>query len=859
MIAQAKKDVRPIDKPVVLIVDDEPQILDALEDLLEDEFEVVTASRGEDALSELTRRQVSVVLSDQRMPGLSGDQLLMEARLCSDATRLLVTGYSDISAVIRAVNNGQIYAYVSKPWKAVDLKLLVRKAADHHRLKRRYFQQAELLDRLMNQFPDHIYFKDHEGRFLSANHAFSSALGVADPSQLSGKTHLEVLVNQQSQLHHQEDLEVICHHTSVLNREEPWTTPTGESIWMSVTKLPLAGAGLVCIARDITERRRLATEREVFFDNSSDLMAVFGFDGSITQLNPSWERVLGWNQEELQSKPLLEFVHPEDRDRTKVEMSFLASFEGHRTTGFENRCLHRDGSYRWLMWTSAAVPEGSRIYAAGRDISERKREERHLVDQVRQQHFLAGLAQLALEGVDLQVVYDQAVQIVSDHLQTDCCDIVRIVDGVPQRISGVGSPVGESSRTPGAEAASPIIDHEPWGVLRVLSHQPRQFREEEIDFLGLVSSVLSLVVRRKRSQEELDVSQRQLFQSQKLEAIGMMAGGIAHDFNNILTIIRGNAEQLTPSDETDEIVQAAEKATALIKQLLTFARQQPIHLRPVELNETVRSDEKLLRRLLSEDIKMTVTTTDQPAWTVIDPSHLTQVLANLVSNARDAIDSDGEIVIRVFRGESQVGVEVHDTGAGISGADLDKIFQPFFTTKPVGKGTGLGLATSYGIIKQSGGTLEVRSVLGVGTTFTLLLPATDKASGPRDAVVTTTRVHVGQGTVLLVDDEESIVRLFARVLRKAGYLVYETASSERALEIAQTLGERIDFLVSDTVMPNLGGKKLAEEVRKLHPDVKVLLTSGYSERSEDDNDDGLPFLAKPFSAIELLLAVEKLL
>ncbi len=899
MAAQALALDPSSEKPLILIVDDEPQILDALEDLLEDDFKVITACKGEEALAYLGKEDISVVLSDQRMPGLSGDELLKEARLRSHATRVLVTGYTDISALIKAVNNGQIYAYVSKPWKALEMKLLVRKAADHYGLQRRYLQQAELLTRLMNHFPDYIYFKDMEGRFVRCNLAFANALGFENSAQLKGRTDPEVHENEESLSRHREDLEIIEKGSSVLDRSELSTTRGGQQIWLSVTKLPLPELGLVCVARDITERKRLATEREVFFLNTFDLMAVCGFDGKISQLNPAWSRTLGWKDDELLAVPFLHFVHPDDRIKTEYEFSRLVALGDHCTANFENRYQHQDGSYRWLMWTLAAVPGEQRIFAAARDVSGRKAEEQRLIEHARQQGALADLARLGLAGVALRELCQETVETVRAHLAVDFCGLFVLgKEATSQMIAGVGYPEGFDSQdwlsapqvdfainsgtvatTPdfsredrfslgpelrllGAGALSLIngSESETWGILQVLSSTPRPFSEEDVHFLSLVSSMLSLVVRRKTAQDELEVSQQLLLQSQKLEAIGRMAGGIAHDFNNILTVIRGNAEMLPESIEVEEIQEATDKAVGLVRQLMAFARHQPISTQVVDLNLAVKRDERLLRRLVSADVRFEVIISAQPAWTTIDSGQLTQVLANLVSNARDAIEGTGEITITVFHADqNRVGIEVQDSGTGIDSEVLDQIFQPFFTTKPVGKGTGLGLATSYGIIRQAGGTLEASSRPGKGTKFTILLPRS-KASNGEIEIAKPVPSKVGvRGKVLVVDDEGPIVRILSHTLRRAGCEVYETLSSQEALKIAAKLGKDLDVLITDIILPDLGGSELAQRLRQDHPELKVLFVSGYSEQAHKLESGVTAFLAKPFSSEDLLQALNGLL
>ncbi len=784
MAAKDKYTESQSDRPLVLIVDDERHILDALEDLLEEDFEVVTALRGQEALTQLDNYEFSVLLSDQRMPDLNGDQLLHQARNRSLATRILVSGYADFSALTQAVNNGQIYAFVSKPWKADDMKLLVSRAASHYQLTQRLKRQTELLDQLMDQFPDQIYFKDLEGRFLRANCAFSKALGKAKPEHLLGLTHQEVSSGPEGLKHHLEDLELLQGKDAVLDRNELWESPNGEPVWMSVSKQRLEDFGLVCVARDITGRKK-AEERLILQAQQQQCLAELARSGL----------------KHLELKDFCSEASKLIQRVLRVDVCGLAT-QNSRPDSLKVGWGYPDEA-RLDSWLEAPqiqwARETSRL-AITPDFS-------------KEQRFPAGAS-------------------LKDWAQG----------------SGAAVPI----RGPGGEV---------WGVLQLLSRAPDSLGEGDGPFLRLVSQVLSLVVQNQLAQEKLEASQRQLLQSQKLEAIGRMAGGVAHDFNNVLTIIQGNAELLTPTEEADEILLATDKAAALIQQLLSFARHHQVYPRKVELNRAIQQDARLLRRLLKENIQLSVHPSEESAWTFIDPSHLTQVLANLVTNARDAIKSEGDIAITIFHPqEGRVGVEVRDNGSGMSPELLQHIFEPFFTTKPIGQGTGLGLATAYGIVSQLGGTLTVQSQLEQGTSFTITLPGTSEnpeVLEPADAPKI--RLPLGQGTMLVVDDEEAIVRILSRTLTQAGYKVHQTVSVQEALQMAKDLGPELDVLVTDMVMPGCSGEALATQVLEFHPQVRVLFMSGYTTSPIDELRCKKDFLSKPFSTKDLLSAVRDLL
>ncbi|MFO0727700.1 MAG: ATP-binding protein [Myxococcota bacterium] len=375
------------------------------------------------------------------------------------------------------------------------------------------------------------------------------------------------------------------------------------------------------------------------------------------------------------------------------------------------------------------------------------------------------------------------------------------------------------------------------------------------------------------SVEKLERTKAALVQSQKMEAIGQLAGGVAHDFNNLLTVILSHAALLEDglSDEGKEdlsaVIGAAQRAAAITRQLLVFGRRQPQRRSVVDLSEATATMARMLSRLIGEHITLSVRLHPGGAWVDADPVQIEQVLLNLVVNARDAMPEGGtlEIVTRPATPEdlARVGggdpagffaLEVRDTGHGIDEAVQAKIFEPFFTTKEVGKGTGLGLAVVYGAVTQTGGYVFVRSALGQGATFTVLLPRPSQAEleapehPPRADVVSARGRHV-----LVVEDEDSIRNVTTRILRHAGYRVTEARNGREAMNIARA--EDIDLLLSDMVMPEVGGARLAAELRPGHPGMRVLFMSGYSLELAE----GMACIEKPFSPAALLERVRTVL
>jgi len=449
----------------------------------------------------------------------------------------------------------------------------------------------------------------------------------------------------------------------------------------------------------------------------------------------------------------------------------------------------------------------------------------------------------------------------------------------------IARPVTNSSRqTPGSKPSGHIL----WLCRDITAERRAEaaLRPLVQALEGPAEAIGALATGALPSQADSRRFEAQLAQTLRLKAVGQLAGGIAHDFNNLLTVMIGFCDLLLlshpPGDpsfaDITQIRKNAERAANLVRQLLAYSGRQTLQPRVVSLVDVLAELTPLLRRLVGRHIVLRLEQGGDLYPVLVDPGQLEQVITNLVVNARDAMPTGGSLTIRTDNlklaaplpaaGDSvppgeYVHIDVTDTGTGIAPEIIDRIFEPFFTTKRVGAGTGLGLATVYGIVKQSGGYLALDSTVGQGSTFRIYLPRhPEKATSlARREGEEDNRDLTGTGTVMLVEDEEAVRMFSARALRNKGYKVIEAASGRAALDLMAESPDPIDLLITDVVMPEIDGPALVEEFRAARPGLKVIFISGYAESSFRNSADGasLHFLAKPFSLKQLAAKVKDVL
>jgi signal transduction histidine kinase len=456
-------------------------------------------------------------------------------------------------------------------------------------------------------------------------------------------------------------------------------------------------------------------------------------------------------------------------------------------------------------------------------------------------------------------------------------DFARTINGRRTILAGFD----QDPRMPQSVLIAPmVIMGRTIGAVEAQTYDLGAYGRQHAVAVRMAANLAAVAIENVRLLDQERKHQEELRQSQKMEAIGRLAGGIAHDFNNLLTAINGYSGmalmQLTAgdplSDSLQEIKKAGERAAALTCQLLAFSRKQVLQPKTLDLNSVVNELNKMLRRIISEDIELVMSLGQGLGRVKADPGQIEQVIMNLVVNARDAMPEGGRLTVatcEVEIGEGAVGLSpgsyvtlwVTDTGCGMDAETLSHIFEPFFTTKLQGKGTGLGLSTVYGIVKQSGGHIEVESEAGLGTTFTVYLPRVEQ---PPDTVArsgNSNQLPRGSETILLVEDEETVRKLIRSLLEMCGYTVLEAAGGGEAILLCEQHRGPLHLLMTDVVMPHMNGHQVVERVKLLRPDLKVIYMSGYAENSvlPAGLPPGTAFLQKPFGPDSLALKVREIL
>jgi PAS domain S-box-containing protein len=654
-------------------------------------------------------------------------------------------------------------------------------------------------------------------------------------------------------------------------------------------------AGLVINSRDVTERRHaeetLRRERflvDTLMEHVPDFIYFKDAESRFLRINRAFAQRVGLGDPaEAVGKTDFDLFSPDHAEAAwKDEQEIIRS--GRPVLNLEERETWPDRPSAWVSTTKMPLRDADgRVvgtFGISRDITERKE------------------AQLALQ--DSETRFRTAFMTVADAHYIATRDEGLILEVNDRFESVFGYRRDEALGRTSLELGLYVNPDDRKRMLAELRSQG-QVRELEIlarrkggDIIPVQISVSELrmgdqplilgVVRdlseQKRAGEALRDLEEQFRQAQRLEAVGRLAGGVAHDFNNILTAISGYTELLLEDfrgndprrADLEEIRSAAQRAAALTRQLLAFSRKQVLQPQVLDLNEVVRALEKMLRRLIGEDVELAFRSADRLGAVRADPGQLEQVILNLAVNARDAMPHGGQLTLEtanVVLDEAYarehadtnpgpyVMLAVSDTGTGMSPEVQSHIFEPFFTTKELGKGTGLGLATVHGIVTQSGGRVQLYSEPGHGTTFKIFLPRVEPTAEAAEAAPPTP-VEGGRETVLVVEDDAAVREVVAKSLGNRGYTVLRAPDGRTALELAQVRAGKVDLLLTDIVMPGITGRELAQTLAAQHPRLRVLYMSGYTDDAVVRHgvlEEGVPFLQKPFTSDTLALKVREVL
>jgi PAS domain S-box-containing protein len=756
-------------------------------------------------------------------------------------------------------------------------------ARDHHAARERLFSAA------VESSNDAVVTISLNGAITGWNPAAERLFGYAATEVVGQRIDLIFPADRMVEMH---DLlrrigqgETIEHHETVQLRKD------GRSVEVSLNLSPIktpSGAiiGAFKTARDITEGKRTQRalsqeieERRRIFETSQDLILVTDPKGVFVQVSPSCQPILGYLPEQMIGRSAVEFIHADDLDSTREEMR--AARRGQHTRNFDSRYVHKDGRIVTLSWMGAWSEPVRRHFFIGRDMTE------------------SWLAQEALrESAELaRGIIDTALDA---FVQMDRRGIVSDWNSQAEGIFG-----WSRSEALGRQLSELIIpenrrDAHKAGLQHFLrtGEGPILGRRLEIEArrrdgkeIKVELSITALRLRDGvvfngfiRDLTDKIAAEDRIRQAEKMEAVGQLTGGIAHDFNNILTVITGTIEILADAVAkepqlaaiTRMIDDAAARGADLTQHLLAFARKQPLQPRETDVNTLIIDTGKLLGPTLGEQIEIETAFADDVCLATVDPSQLATAILNLALNARDAMPDGGKLILEsgsVILDENYASlhtdvksgryalVAVSDTGTGIPAAILDKVFDPFFTSKGPGKGTGLGLSMVYGFVKQSAGHIKIYSEEGHGTTIKMYLPPGTGASLASEAA-SAPSIQGGHETILVVEDDRLVRNYVLTQLHSLGYVTLDAANGAEALALVEA-GNQFDLLFTDVIMPGaMNGRQLATELQKRRPGLKVLFTSGYTENAIIHHgrlDSGVLLLAKPYRKSDMAGMIRKAL
>lgn len=916
----------------ILVVDDEPELNRVLvESLTQQGFDVTGCTSGVNALSQLREESFDLMITDLMMPQMDGITLLQAAlEIDPNLVAIIMTGQGTIQTAVDAMRLGA-FDYVLKPFRLQQLLPVLTRAVNMRRLRIENLQLREsvaiygltqtiaftldsntvvskLADAAMQQCdadevsvllptPDgsELYVAAVRGpnreRLLGERIPLTEGIAswvarTREPVFLDG----EVLDNRFTALWPRPDIkaaisvpmQVANKLIGVINLNDTKRHrifSLGQMKALSI--LASTAAAALETASLYSQVRRAEENYRSIFDNAVEGIFQVSRQGEFLSANPALARTLGYDSgasliTESSTNPL----NWTSRDAWQEFARKLES-EG-SLLGFEMVCRRRDGQEVILSTSARLVTDelGEILYFEG--FAEDVTESRHAQAALRQSE--AELRALFEAMTDLIVVFDHEGRYRKIAPTKGALTYWKPEDLIGKTVVDIFPPSDAQfflSYIRQALAESRTLRTE-YKLETSWKNAWYEFSVSPMDEASVVC-VARDVTERKRVEGALAASEERLRQSQKLEAIGRLAGGVAHDFNNILTVIGGYSSLLLDKlpvtspyrSSVEEIKRAGDRAGGLTRQLLAFSRKQILQPKVLDLNQVVSEMERLVRRLIGEDVELTAVLEADLGLVKADPSQVEQVLLNLLVNARDAMPDGGKLTIETKNVElasgyaqrfgiapgSYVMLAVSDNGFGMDAETQGRIFEPFFTTKNASKGTGLGLSTVYGIVKQSGGHIWVYSEERKGTTFKIYLPRVQEHA-EAETTEAPEAVPAGTETLLVVEDEDQVRAILEQMLKELGYKVIAAASGPEALDLARKQAGLIDLMITDLVMPQMSGRELVDRMRQQEPNIKVLFMSGYTDDAIVRHgllDASLEFLQKPFDAAGVASKVRQVL
>lgn len=756
-------------------------------------------------------------------------------------------------------------------------------ARDHYAARERLFSAA------VESSNDAIITKSLDGTITGWNPAAERLFGYTAAEAVGRNINIIVPADRTAEV--QDILRRISWGETIERYETVRLRRDGRPVEVSLSISPIqAPSGTIIGAsktvRDITESRKTEQalrqqieERRRIFETSQDLILVIDPKGVLVQVSPSAEAILGYKPKEMIGHNAGEFLHPDDLESSRTEMRLAR--RGQRAQNTDSRYLHKDGRVVTLSWMGAWSEPVRRYFFAGRDMTESRRAQETLRES---EQLARGIVETALDAF---VQIDESGSILNWNSQAE-----RIF-GWPRK-DALGKNFVELVI---AEVDRGDLRAELDSFLRAGQGQVLGDRREigalTRDGKEFTAELSITALRRRegflfngffRDLTDKIAAEDRIRQSEKMEALGQLTGGIAHDFNNILTVITGTIEILAEAVEkepqlaaiTRMIDDAAARGADLTQHLLAFARKQPLQPREIDVNTLIIDTVKLLRPTLGEHIEIESVFQDETCIATVDPNQLATAILNLSLNSRDAMPYGGKLILETgsafldegyvsLHGDVRPGhyvlIAVSDTGTGIPAAMLDKVFNPFFTSKGPGKGTGLGLSMVYGFVKQSAGHIQLYSEEGHGTTIKMYLPPGSGGQVVSEAPAAPA-VKGGQETILVVEDDKLVRDYVLTQLHSLGYVTLAAANGAEALAVFDA-GQEFDLLFTDVIMPGaMNGRQLATELQRRKPGLKVLFTSGYTENAIIHHgrlDSGVLLLAKPYRKSDMAVMIRKAL